>query len=161
MLVDVGKKRKKVIGQAEVEAVVATIARIPPKVRQHRRQGRALATLEADLKRVVFGQDVGDPEGRRRAIKLARAGLRSPEKPIGNYLFSGPTGVGKTEVAKQLASILGIPLTRFDMSEYMERHSVSRLIGAHLRAMSASIRAGLLTDAVDQHPHSACCYWTK
>jgi len=150
MLVDV-KKRKKVIGQAEVESVIAMIARIPPKSVSIDDKA-ALATLEADLKRVVFGQDAAIAKV-SSAIKLARAGLRDPLKPIGNYLFSGPTGVGKTEVAKQLASILGIPLTRFDMSEYMERHSVSRLIGAPPGYVGFD-QGGLLTDAVDQHPHS-------
>ncbi len=145
------KKRKKIITQKEIEAVIATIARIPPKSVSLDDKA-ALATLEADLKRVVFGQDKAI-ERVASAIKLARAGLRDAVKPIGNYLFSGPTGVGKTEVAKQLASILGIPLTRFDMSEYMERHSVSRLIGAPPGYVGFD-QGGLLTDAVDQHPHS-------
>ena len=112
----------------EIEAVIATMARIPPKS-VSTDDKKALATLETDLKRVVFGQNAAI-EKLASAIKLSRAGLRDPEKPIGNYLFTGPTGVGKTEVAKQLAAIMGIPLQRFDMSEYMERHSVSRLIGA-------------------------------
>ena len=150
MLLAAGK-RKKVIGQAEVEAVIATIARIPPKSVSVDDKA-ALATLEADLKRVVFGQDKAI-ERVASAIKLARAGLRDAAKPIGSYLFSGPTGVGKTEVAKQLAHILGIPLTRFDMSEYMERHTVSRLIGAPPGYVGFD-QGGLLTDAVDQHPHS-------
>ena len=150
MLLD-PRRRKKVIGQKEVEAVVATIARIPPKS-VSTDDKKALATLEADLKRVVFGQDQAI-ETLASAIKLARAGLRDPAKPIGCYLFSGPTGVGKTEVARQLASIMGIPLTRFDMSEYMERHSVSRLIGAPPGYVGFD-QGGLLTDAVDQHPHS-------
>ncbi len=150
MLLEI-KKRKKVITQKEIEAVIATIARIPPKSVSSDDKA-ALATLEADLKRVVFGQDKAI-ERVASAIKLARAGLRDAVKPIGNYLFSGPTGVGKTEVAKQLASILGIPLTRFDMSEYMERHSVSRLIGAPPGYVGFD-QGGLLTDAVDQHPHS-------
>ena len=111
-----------------------------------------LEHLEADLKRVVFGQDLAI-EKLASAIKLSRAGLRDPDKPIGNYLFSGPTGVGKTEVARQLASVLGIPLQRFDMSEYMERHSVSRLIGAPPGYVGYD-QGGLLTDAVDQQPHS-------
>jgi ATP-dependent Clp protease ATP-binding subunit ClpA len=145
------RRRKKVIGQKEVEAVVASIARIPPKS-VSTDDKKALATLEADLKRVVFGQDKAI-EVLASAIKLARAGLRDPHKPIGCYLFSGPTGVGKTEVARQLASIMGIPLTRFDMSEYMERHSVSRLIGAPPGYVGFD-QGGLLTDAVDQHPHS-------
>ncbi len=143
-------KRKKTIGVKEVEAVIATMARIPPKSVSVDDK-KALATLEADLKRVVFGQDKAI-ERVSSAIKLSRAGLREPNKPIGNYLFSGPTGVGKTEVAKQLAAILGIPLTRFDMSEYMERHSVSRLIGAPPGYVGFD-QGGLLTDAVDQNPH--------
>jgi len=144
-------KRKKVITAKEVEAVVATMARIPPKSVSTDDKA-VLATLEVDLKRVVFGQDKA-VEKLASAIKLSRAGLREPNKPIGNYLFSGPTGVGKTEVARQLASILGIPLQRFDMSEYMERHSVSRLIGAPPGYVGFD-QGGLLTDAVDQQPHS-------
>jgi ATP-dependent Clp protease ATP-binding subunit ClpA len=144
-------KRKKVITPKEIEAVVATMARIPPKS-VSTDDKKALQTLEADLKRVVFGQDAAI-ERLASAIKLSRAGLRNPDKPIGNYLFSGPTGVGKTEVARQLASIMGIPLQRFDMSEYMERHSVSRLIGAPPGYVGYD-QGGLLTDAVDQQPHS-------
>ncbi|GGE10250.1 ATP-dependent Clp protease ATP-binding subunit ClpA [Polymorphobacter glacialis] len=144
-------KRKKVIGVKEVEQVIATMARIPPKS-VSTDDTKALASLDADLKRVVFGQDKAI-ERVASAIKLSRAGLREPNKPIGSYLFSGPTGVGKTEVAKQLAAILGIPLTRFDMSEYMERHSVSRLIGAPPGYVGFD-QGGLLTDAVDQQPHS-------
>ena len=121
-------RRKKVITPKEIESVVATMARIPPKS-VSTDDKRVLEHLEADLKRVVFGQDLAI-EKLASAMKLSRAGLRDPDKPIGNYLFSGPTGVGKTEVARQLASIMGIPLQRFDMSEYMERHAVSRLIGA-------------------------------
>lgn len=143
-------RRKKVIGVKEVEAVVAMIARIPPKS-VSTDDKEALGRLEADLKRVVFGQDKAIT-ALASAIKLARAGLRDPAKPIGSYLFSGPTGVGKTEVAKQLADILGIPLKRFDMSEYMERHSVSRLIGAPPGYVGFD-QGGQLTDAVDQHPH--------
>ena len=143
-------KRKKLIGVKEIEAVIATMARIPPKSVSVDDK-KALGTLEADLKRVVFGQDKAI-ERVSSAIKLSRAGLREPNKPIGNYLFSGPTGVGKTEVAKSLAHILGIPLTRFDMSEYMERHSVSRLIGAPPGYVGFD-QGGLLTDAVDQNPH--------
>ena len=143
-------KRKKTITTREIEAVIATIARIPPKT-VSTDDKKLLATLDADLKRVVFGQDLAI-ESLSSAIKLSRAGLRDPEKPIGNYLFTGPTGVGKTEVARQLASILGIPIERFDMSEYMERHSVSRLIGAPPGYVGYD-QGGLLTDAVDKNPH--------
>ena len=143
-------KRRKLITPKEIEAVIATIARIPPK-NVSTDDRAALGNLEADLKRVVFGQDKAI-EVLSSAIKLSRAGLRDPDKPIGNYLFSGPTGVGKTEVARQLASIMGIPLKRFDMSEYMERHSVSRLIGAPPGYVGFD-QGGLLTDAVDQNPH--------
>ncbi|HPZ45796.1 MAG TPA: ATP-dependent Clp protease ATP-binding subunit ClpA [Novosphingobium sp.] len=143
-------KRKKTITAREIEAVIATMARIPPKsVSSDDRQ--ALEHLERDLKRVVFGQDKAI-EVLSSAMKLSRAGLRDPDKPIGSFLFSGPTGVGKTEVAKQLASILGIPIQRFDMSEYMERHSVSRLIGAPPGYVGFD-QGGLLTDAIDQQPH--------
>ena len=144
-------KRRKIITAREIEAVIATIARIPPK-QVSTDDKTALGSLEADLKRVVFGQDKAI-EVLASAIKLSRAGLRDTEKPIGSYLFSGPTGVGKTEVARQLAYILGIPLKRFDMSEYMERHSVSRLIGAPPGYVGFD-QGGLLTDAVDQSPHS-------
>ncbi|MDB5678565.1 ATP-dependent Clp protease ATP-binding subunit ClpA [Sphingomonas bacterium] len=143
-------RRKKTITTKEIEAVIATMARIPPKS-VSKDDTQALATLETDLKRVVFGQNDAI-EKLASAIKLSRAGLRDPEKPIGNYLFTGPTGVGKTEVARQLASIMGIPLQRFDMSEYMERHSVSRLIGAPPGYVGFD-QGGLLTDAVDQQPH--------
>jgi len=143
-------RRKKTITTREIEAVIATMARIPPKS-VSKDDTLALSTLETDLKRVVFGQNEAI-EKLSSAIKLSRAGLRDPEKPIGNYLFTGPTGVGKTEVARQLASILGIPLQRFDMSEYMERHSVSRLIGAPPGYVGFD-QGGLLTDAVDQQPH--------
>ncbi len=146
----VESKRKKVITAKEIEAVVATIARIPPKS-VSTDDKKALGTLETDLKRVVFGQEKAI-ELVASAIKLSRAGLREPDKPIGNYLFTGPTGVGKTEVARQLASILGIPLQRFDMSEYMERQAVSRLIGAPPGYVGYD-QGGLLTDAVDQQPH--------
>ncbi|OZA76352.1 MAG: ATP-dependent Clp protease ATP-binding subunit ClpA, partial [Azorhizobium sp. 39-67-5] len=121
-------RRKKIIGLKEIEATIATMARIPPKT-VSKDDAEVLAHLESTLKRVVYGQNKAI-EALSASIKLARAGLREPEKPIGSYLFSGPTGVGKTEVAKQLASILGVNLLRFDMSEYMERHTVSRLIGA-------------------------------
>jgi ATP-dependent Clp protease ATP-binding subunit ClpA len=144
-------RRKKLITVKDVEAVVAKIARIPPKS-VSRSDKESLKTLGADLKRVVFGQDSAI-DALASAIKLARAGLREPDKPIGSYLFSGPTGVGKTEVARQLAHTLGVELTRFDMSEYMERHSVSRLIGAPPGYVGFD-QGGLLTDAVDQHPHS-------
>jgi ATP-dependent Clp protease ATP-binding subunit ClpA len=143
-------RRKKVIGVKEVEEVIAKMARIPPKS-VSKDDAEALRTLESDLKRVVFGQDAAI-HALASAIKLARAGLRQPEKPIGCYLFSGPTGVGKTEVAKQLASIMGVELLRFDMSEYMERHTVSRLIGAPPGYVGFD-QGGLLTDGVDQHPH--------
>ena len=143
-------KRKKVIGVKEVEDVVAKIARIPPKS-VSKTDAEALKTLEDDLKRVVYGQDSAI-HALSSAIKLARAGLRQPEKPIGCYLFSGPTGVGKTEVAKQLAKIMGVELLRFDMSEYMERHTVSRLIGAPPGYVGFD-QGGLLTDGIDQHPH--------
>src|SRR6266436_5256871 len=143
-------KRKKVIGVREVEEVVAKIARIPPKS-VSKTDAEALRTLEDDLKRVVYGQDSAI-HALSSAIKLARAGLRQAEKPIGCYLFSGPTGVGKTEVAKQLAHVMGVELLRFDMSEYMERHTVSRLIGAPPGYVGFD-QGGLLTDGIDQHPH--------
>ena len=143
-------KRRKTITAKEIEAVIATMARIPPKSVSSDDK-KVLESLETDLKRVVFGQNTAI-EVLASAIKLSRAGLRDPEKPIGNYLFSGPTGVGKTEVAKQLAALLGIPLQRFDMSEYMERHSVSRLIGAPPGYVGYD-QGGLLTDAIDQNPH--------
>ncbi len=143
-------KRKKTIGVKEVEDVVAKMARIHPKS-VSKSDAESLRTLGRDLKRVVFGQDDAI-QALSSAIKLVRAGLRSPEKPIGCYLFSGPTGVGKTEVAKQLASILGVELLRFDMSEYMERHTVSRLLGAPPGYVGFD-QGGLLTDGVDQHPH--------
>ncbi|HUY68862.1 MAG TPA: AAA family ATPase, partial [Alphaproteobacteria bacterium] len=143
-------QRKAVIDVPEVEEVVAKIARIPPKSVGHDDR-EVLKNLERDLKAMVYGQDQAIM-ALCAAIKLARAGLREPEKPIGCYLFSGPTGVGKTEVARQLASSMGIELKRFDMSEYMERHSVSRLIGAPPGYVGFD-QGGLLTDAVDQHPH--------
>ncbi|SMP26662.1 ATP-dependent Clp protease ATP-binding subunit ClpA [Shimia sagamensis] len=143
-------KRRKTIGVKEIEAVVAKIARIPPKS-VSKDDAEVLKDLEKSLKRVVFGQDKAI-ESLSSAIKLARAGLREPEKPIGNYLFAGPTGVGKTEVAKQLADTLGVELLRFDMSEYMEKHAVSRLIGAPPGYVGFD-QGGLLTDGVDQHPH--------
>lgn len=143
-------KRKILIDISDIENVVAKIARIPPKtVNQDDRE--TLRNLDRDLKAMVYGQDTAIA-ALVAAIKLARAGLREPEKPIGSYLFSGPTGVGKTEVAKQLAASLGIELKRFDMSEYMERHSISRLIGAPPGYVGFD-QGGLLTDAIDQHPH--------
>ncbi len=143
-------KRKKTISVKEIEATIATMARIPPKTVSADDE-QVLANLDAELRRVVYGQDTAI-SALASAIKLARAGLREPEKPIGCYLFSGPTGVGKTEVAKQLASSLGVELLRFDMSEYMERHTVSRLIGAPPGYVGFD-QGGLLTDGVDQHPH--------
>src|SRR5437763_2838955 len=143
-------KRKKKIGIKEVEATVATMARIPPKTIT-KSDAEVLAAIDKDLKRLVFGQDKAI-EALASSIKLSRAGLREPEKPIGCYLFSGPTGVGKTEVAKQLAALMGVELLRFDMSEYMERHTVSRLIGAPPGYVGFD-QGGLLTDGVDQHPH--------
>lgn len=143
-------KRRKTITAKEIEAVVAKIARIPPKS-VSKDDSAVLKDLEASLKRVVFGQDEAI-EALSASIKLARAGLREPEKPIGNYLFAGPTGVGKTEVANQLASTLGVKLLRFDMSEYMEKHAISRLIGAPPGYVGFD-QGGLLTDGVDQDPH--------
>jgi len=143
-------KRRKTITVKEIEETIATMARIPPKTVSADDE-KVLANLEAELKRVVYGQDRAI-EALASSIKLARAGLREPEKPIGSYLFSGPTGVGKTEVAKQLAASLGVELLRFDMSEYMERHTVSRLIGAPPGYVGFD-QGGLLTDGVDQHPH--------
>jgi len=143
-------KRRKTIGVKEIETTIASIARIPPKT-VSKDDATVLQNLEQTLKRMVYGQDKAI-EQLSSAIKLARAGLREPEKPIGCYLFSGPTGVGKTEVARQLAISLGVELLRFDMSEYMERHTVSRLIGAPPGYVGFD-QGGLLTDGVDQHPH--------
>ncbi|WP_260926145.1 ATP-dependent Clp protease ATP-binding subunit ClpA [Novosphingobium sp. 9] len=143
-------RRKKTITSKEIEQVIATMARIPAKSVSSDDK-KALENLEVDLKRVVFGQDKAI-EVLSTAMKLSRAGLRDPDKPIGSFLFSGPTGVGKTEVAKQLAHIMGIPMQRFDMSEYMERHSISRLIGAPPGYVGYD-QGGLLTDAIDQQPH--------
>ena len=150
-MLKVESKRKKVIGVKEVEEIVAKIARIPQKS-VSRGDKAALERLEEDLKRVVFGQDDAI-KAVATAVKMGRAGLREPEKPLGCYLFSGPTGVGKTEVARQLASVLGVELIRFDMSEYMERHSGSRLIGAPPGYVGFD-QGGMLTDSIDQHPHA-------
>ncbi|ALU88431.1 Clp protease ClpX [Herbaspirillum rubrisubalbicans] len=144
-------KQKKTIGKPEIEEIISKIARIPPQsVNQDDRA--KLQTIERDLKNVVFGQDPAI-EALASAIKMARAGLGKTDKPIGSFLFSGPTGVGKTEVAKQLAFILGIELVRFDMSEYMERHAVSRLIGAPPGYVGFD-QGGLLTEAVNKKPHA-------
>jgi len=144
-------QRKKMIDVTDVEEVVARMARVPPKS-VSKNDSEMLQSLSGDLKRVVFGQDKAI-EQLASAIKMARAGLREPQKPIGSYLFAGPTGVGKTEVARSLANIMGIELLRFDMSEYMERHTVSRLIGAPPGYVGYD-QGGLLTDGIDQHPHS-------
>ena len=144
-------RRRKTLGVKEIEDVVAKIARIPPKS-VSKDDKESMRSLEGDLQRVVFGQDRAI-SALTSAIKLARAGLREPQKPIGCYLFSGPTGVGKTEVARQLADILSVELIRFDMSEYMERHTVSRLIGAPPGYVGFD-QGGMLTDAVDQNPHA-------
>ena len=143
-------RRKKTIGIKEIETTIATMARIPPKT-VSKDDAEVLAHLDSTLKQVVYGQDAAI-DALTAAIKLARAGLRDGEKPIGSYLFSGPTGVGKTEAARQLASGLGVELIRFDMSEYMERHTVSRLIGAPPGYVGFD-QGGLLTDSIDQHPH--------
>jgi ATP-dependent Clp protease ATP-binding subunit ClpA len=144
-------RRKKTIGVKEIEQTIATMARIPPKT-VSKDDAEVLRNLTETLERVVYGQD-NAITALSSSIKLARAGLRDPEKPIGAYLFAGPTGVGKTEVARQLAASLGVELIRFDMSEYMERHTVSRLIGAPPGYVGFD-QGGLLTDGVDQHPHS-------
>ncbi len=149
MLLPEGKRKKKITTK-EIEATVATMARIPPKT-VTKSDAEVIQNLDRDLKRLVFGQDAAI-DALTSAIKLARAGLREPEKPIGCYLFSGPTGVGKTEVARQLASLMGVELLRFDMSEYMEKHTVSRLIGAPPGYVGFD-QGGLLTDGIDQHPH--------
>ena len=146
-----GKAPKVVVGVAEVEAVLARMAQIPPREVSSNDKEK-LKSLDADLRAVVFGQDRAVTQ-LAAAIKLARAGLRSPEKPIGNFLLTGPTGVGKTEVAKQLAKIMGISFVRFDMSEYMERHTVSRLIGAPPGYVGFD-QGGLLTDAIAKTPHA-------
>ncbi|MEG9884392.1 MAG: ATP-dependent Clp protease ATP-binding subunit ClpA [Hyphomicrobiales bacterium] len=143
-------KRRRTIDVKEIEKTIASMARIPPRTLS-RNDAEVLRNLDADMKRVVFGQDDAI-EALVEAIKLARAGLREPEKPIGCYMFSGPTGVGKTEVARQLSSIMGMKLLRFDMSEYMERHAVSRLIGAPPGYVGFE-QGGVLTDGIDQNPH--------
>src|SRR4249920_2396325 len=144
-------KQKKIIGKGEIEEIIAKIARIPPRsVSTDDRS--ALANLDRDLKAVVFGQDQAI-DALAAAIKMARSGLGNPQKPIGNFLFSGPTGVGKTEVARQLAYCMGIELIRFDMSEYMERHAVSRLIGAPPGYVGFE-QGGLLTEAITKKPYS-------
>jgi len=144
-------RRRKTIGVKEVEAIVAKIARIPPKS-VSKTDTESLKNLEDELKKVVYGQDQAIV-ALATAVKMSRAGLREPEKPIGCYLFSGPTGVGKTEVARQLAKVMGMELVRFDMSEYMERHAISRLIGAPPGYVGFD-QGGLLTDSIDQHPHA-------
>ncbi|MDO6964028.1 ATP-dependent Clp protease ATP-binding subunit ClpA [Rhizobium alvei] len=149
MLLPVSRRRK-LITEKEIEATISTMARIPPKT-VSRDDEEVLSNLEQELRAVVYGQELAI-EALSSAIKLARAGLREPNKPIGSYLFSGPTGVGKTEVARQLASSLGVELLRFDMSEYMERHTVSRLIGAPPGYVGFD-QGGLLSDQVDQHPY--------
>ncbi|MFP6706035.1 MAG: ATP-dependent Clp protease ATP-binding subunit ClpA [Alphaproteobacteria bacterium] len=144
-------RRKKTISVRDIENVVAKIARIPPKT-VSKDDKASLANLDSELNAVVFGQDRAI-DALATALKMSRAGLREPEKPIGSYLFSGPTGVGKTEVARQLASIMGMEMVRFDMSEYMERHTVSRLIGAPPGYVGFD-QGGMLTDAIDQNPHA-------
>ncbi|MBI3714958.1 MAG: AAA family ATPase, partial [Betaproteobacteria bacterium] len=144
-------KQKKTIGKGEIEEIIAKIARIPARnVSSDDRN--ALKTLDRDLKAVVFGQDKAI-DALATSIKMARSGLGNPAKPIGSFLFSGPTGVGKTEVARQLAFVLGVELVRFDMSEYMERHAVSRLIGAPPGYVGFD-QGGLLTEAITKHPYS-------
>jgi ATP-dependent Clp protease ATP-binding subunit ClpA len=144
-------RQKKVIGKNEIEEIVAKIARIPPKTVSSDDRS-ALKNLDRDLKNVVFGQDKAI-EALSAAIKMARSGLGNPQKPIGSFLFSGPTGVGKTEVARQLAFIMGVELIRFDMSEYMERHAVSRLIGAPPGYVGFE-QGGQLTEAINKHPYA-------
>ncbi|MCG9013635.1 AAA family ATPase, partial [Laribacter hongkongensis] len=144
-------RQKKVISKHEIEDIVSKIARIPAKTVSNNDRN-ALKTLERDLKNVVFGQDPAI-EALAAAIKMARSGLGNPQKPIGSFLFSGPTGVGKTEVARQLAYTLGIELIRFDMSEYMERHAVSRLIGAPPGYVGFE-QGGLLTEQINKHPYA-------
>ncbi|NDU85931.1 MAG: AAA domain-containing protein, partial [Ferrovum sp.] len=144
-------RQRKVIGKGEIEDIVAKIARIPARNITHSDR-TALKTLDRDLKAVVFGQDKAI-DALAAAIKMARSGLGNPQKPIGSFLFSGPTGVGKTEVARQLAYTLGVELIRFDMSEYMEPHAVSRLIGAPPGYVGFD-QGGLLTEAITKNPYS-------
>jgi ATP-dependent Clp protease ATP-binding subunit ClpA len=144
-------KQKKVVGKHEIEEIIAKIARIPTRTVSHDDRN-ALKNLDRDLKATVFGQDKAI-DVLARAIKMSRSGLGNPQKPIGSFLFSGPTGVGKTEVARQLAYSMGMPLHRFDMSEYMERHAVSRLIGAPPGYVGFD-QGGLLTEAISKQPHS-------
>ncbi len=148
-------KRKKIITKSEVEDIVAKIARIPPASVSNDDRGK-LKNIERDLKNVVFGQDPA-LEALAAAVKMARSGLGRADKPIGSFLFSGPTGVGKTEAAKQLANIMGIDLIRFDMSEYMERHAVSRLIGAPPGYVGFD-QGGLLTEAISKKPHAVLLF---
>ncbi len=143
-------KQKKTIGKHEIEEIIAKIARIPTRTVSHDDRN-ALKNLDRDLKTTVFGQNKAI-DTLARAIKMSRSGLGNPLKPIGSFLFSGPTGVGKTEVAKQLAFAMGMPLHRFDMSEYMERHAVSRLIGAPPGYVGFD-QGGLLTEAISKQPH--------
>ncbi len=150
-------KQKKVIGKHEIEEIIAKIARIPTRTVSSDDRN-ALKTLDRDLKAMVFGQNKAI-DALAAAIKMSRSGLGNPQKPIGSFLFSGPTGVGKTEVARQLAYAMGMPLHRFDMSEYMERHAVSRLIGAPPGYVGFD-QGGLLTEAISKQPH-ACCCWTR
>ena len=144
------EQRKQTIDRSEIEAIVAKIARIPPASVSHDDRSK-LQTLERDLKSVVFGQDAA-LEALAAAVKVSRSGLGKTDKPIGSFLFSGPTGVGKTEAARQLAYIMGVELQRFDMSEYMERHAVSRLIGAPPGYVGFD-QGGLLTEAITKKPH--------
>jgi ATP-dependent Clp protease ATP-binding subunit ClpA len=144
-------KQKKVIGKPEIEEIVSKIARVPARNVSNDDRS-ALKNLDRDLKATVFGQDKAI-DALAAAIKMARSGLGNPAKPVGSFLFSGPTGVGKTEVARQLAFIMGVELIRFDMSEYMERHAVSRLIGAPPGYVGFD-QGGLLTEAITKHPYS-------
>ena len=144
-------KQRKIIGKHEIEDIIAKIARVPSQSISSDDRNK-LKTLDRDLKSIVFGQDTAI-DALTAAIKMTRSGLGNPQKPIGSFLFSGPTGVGKTEVARQLAYILGVPLHRFDMSEYMERHAVSRLIGAPPGYVGFE-QGGLLTETIIKQPHS-------